>query len=75
MLCDKIVNSWSTSCCKQYASNFEFLDFCSGADEAFLLLGLDILKLDDETTVLSLNIRHPSPSNVMPQPRRTKTST
>jgi len=70
MLCDKSVNPWSTSCCKQYASNFEFLDFCSGAHEAFLLLGLDILNLDVETTMLSLNMRHPSPSNVMPHPRK-----
>jgi hypothetical protein len=70
----KVLILGSTSCCKEYASNFEFLDFCSGADEAFLLLGLDILNLDDETTMLSSNIRHPSPSNVMPHPRRTKTS-
>jgi hypothetical protein len=70
MLCDKSVNPWSTSCCKQYVSNFEFLDFCSGAVEAFLILGLDILKLVDETTMLALINRHPSPSDVKPHPRR-----
>jgi len=75
MLCDKSVNLWSTSCCKQYVSKFEFLDFCGGADEAFLLLGLHILNLHDKTTMLSLNIRHPSPSNVMPHSIRTKNST
>jgi hypothetical protein len=35
---------------------------------------MDILTLEDETTTLSQNIRHQSPSKVKPHPKRTETS-
>jgi hypothetical protein len=52
--------------------NFEFLGLHSGAVEAFFLLGLDTSIVEDETTI---KLMHPPPSDVMPHPRRTKTST
>jgi hypothetical protein len=55
--------------------SFEFLGFQSGAVEAFFLLGLAISILEDENTMLSVNLTHPPPSDMMPHPRRTKTST